>query len=34
MWCRNGPFAQPLITEFDRRWEHASHDQPSQPLGL
>jgi len=34
MWCRNGPFAQPLIAEFDRRWEHASHDQPSQPLGL
>jgi hypothetical protein len=34
MWCRNGPFAQPLLAEFDRRWEHASHDQPSQPLGL
>ena len=34
MWCHNGPFAQPLIAEFDRRWEHASHDQPSQPLGL
>jgi len=34
MWCHNGTFAQPLVTEFDRRWEHASHDQPSQPLGL
>ena len=34
MWCRHGPFAQPLITTFDRRWEHASHNQPSQPLGL
>ena len=34
MWCRNGPFAQPLLSEFDRRWEHASHNQPSQPLGL
>ena len=34
MWCHHGPFAQPLIAEFDRRWEHASHDQPSQPLGL
>jgi hypothetical protein len=34
MWCHHGPFAQPLLAEFDRRWEHASHDQPSQPLGL
>lgn len=34
LWCRNSPFAQPLIAEFDRRWEHASHNQPSQPLGL
>ena len=34
MWCHNGPYAQPLIAGFDRRWEHASHDQPSQPLGL
>lgn len=34
LWCHHGPFAQPLVTEFDRRWEHASHDQPSQPLGL
>jgi hypothetical protein len=34
MWCHNGPFAQPLISEFARRWEHASHNQPSQPLGL
>lgn len=34
MWCHHGPFAQPLGTEFDRRWEHASHNQPSQPLGL
>jgi hypothetical protein len=34
MWCHHGPFAQPLISEFDRRWEHASHNLPSQPLGL
>ena len=34
LWCHHGPFAQPLASEFDRRWEHASHDQPSQPLGL
>jgi len=34
MWCHHGSFAQPLITEFDRRWEHATHNQPSQPLGL
>lgn len=34
MWCHHSPFAQPLIAEFDRRWEHASHNQPSQPLGL
>jgi len=34
MWCHHGPFAQPLVAEFDRRWEHASHNQPSQPLGL
>lgn len=34
MWCHHGSFAQPLLTEFDRRWEHASHNQPSQPLGL
>jgi hypothetical protein len=34
MWCHHGPFAQPLIAAFDRRWEHASHNQPSQPLGL
>jgi hypothetical protein len=34
MWCRHGGFAQPLCTEFDRRWQHASHNQPAQPLGL
>ncbi len=34
LWCHHSPFAQPLLTEFDRRWEHASHNQPSQPLGL
>jgi hypothetical protein len=34
LWCHHGPFAQPLLTEFRRRWEHASHNQPSQPLGL
>jgi hypothetical protein len=34
LWCHHGPFAQPLITEFDRRWERATHNQPSQPLGL
>jgi len=34
LWCRHGPFAQPLITEFDRRWERATHNQPPQPLGL
>ena len=33
-WCHHGPFAQPLVREFDRRWEHASHNQPAQPLGL
>lgn len=34
LWCHHGPFAQPLLAEFRRRWEHASHNQPSQPLGL
>ncbi len=34
LWCHHGPFAQPPLTEFDRRWEHASHNQPAQPLGL
>lgn len=34
MWCHHAPFAQPLISEFDRRWEHASHNRPAQPLGL
>lgn len=34
LWCHHSPFAQPLGSEFDRRWEHASHNQPSQPLGL
>lgn len=34
MWCHHSPFVQPLRAEFDRRWEHASHNQPSQPLGL
>lgn len=34
LWCENGPFARPLIAAFERRWERASHDQPSQPLGL
>ena len=34
VWCHHSPFAQPLLAEFDRRWEHASHNQPSQPLGL
>ena len=34
LWCQNAPFAQPLNSAFDRRWEHASHNLPSQPLGL
>lgn len=34
LWCGHGAFAQPLIKEFDRRWERAAHNQPSQPLGL
>jgi hypothetical protein len=34
LWCHHSPFAQPLLAEFDRRWEHASHNQPAQPLGL
>ena len=34
MWCHHGGFAQPLCAEFDRRWRHASHNQPAQPLGL
>ncbi len=34
LWCNNGPFAQPLLSEFDRRWERASHNQAAQPLGL
>lgn len=34
LWCHHAPFARPLLAEFDRRWEHASHNQPSQPLGL
>lgn len=34
MWCHHGAFVQPLCTEFDRRWQHASHNQPAQPLGL
>jgi len=33
-WRRHGGFAQPLIAEFDRRWEHASHNQAAKPLGL
>jgi hypothetical protein len=34
LWCNNGPFVQPLLSEFDRRWERASHNQAAQPLGL
>jgi len=34
LWCHHGPFAQPLISEFDHRWQRALHDQPAQPLGL
>jgi hypothetical protein len=34
VWYHHAPFAQPLVHEFDRRWEHASHNQPAQPLGL
>jgi hypothetical protein len=34
MWCNNAPFAQPLIADFDRRWEHAAHNQAVRPLGL
>lgn len=34
LWCRNAPYAQPLIAAFDRRWEHASHNLPARPLGL
>jgi hypothetical protein len=34
MWCHHVPFVQPLLAEFDRRWEHASHNLPAQPLGL
>ena len=30
----SGTLARPLISEFDRRWERATHNQPSQPLGL
>jgi hypothetical protein len=34
LWCDSGTIARPLISEFDRRWERATHNQPSQPLGL
>ena len=34
LWCRNRPYAQPLIAAFDRRWEHAAHNLPARPLGL
>jgi hypothetical protein len=30
----NGPLARELISEFDRHWEFASHDEPAKPLGL
>jgi len=32
--CDSGTVARPLISEFDRRWERAAHNLPSQPLGL
>ena len=32
--CGDPAFARPLRADFDRRWEHASHDQPVKPLGL
>jgi hypothetical protein len=34
LWCHHNPFARPLAADFDRRWEHASHNQPLRPLGL
>lgn len=34
LWCNNAPFVQPLAAAFDRRWQHAVHNQPVVPLGL
>lgn len=32
--CGDAHFVRPLREEFDRRWEHATHNQPVKPLGL
>jgi hypothetical protein len=34
LWLGHGPYAQPLIAGFDRRWEQAGHNLPVSPLGL
>lgn len=34
LWSGNGPVARELISGFDRRWEFASHDEATKPLGL
>jgi hypothetical protein len=34
LWLDHEPHAQPWVSEFDRRWEHAGHNLPVAPLGL
>lgn len=34
IWFSNEPRARAALTEFDRRWEAASHNLPVNPLGL
>lgn len=34
MWLNNGPYAQPLLAAFDRRWDRAAHNAAVAPLGL
>lgn len=34
LWLHHPLNAQPLEADFDRRWEHAGHDLPANPLGL
>ena len=33
-WAQHPLRATPLLAAFDRRWAHAAHDLPVQPLGL
>jgi len=33
-WSNDGPALQALLSAFERRWERATHDQATKPLGL